>query len=108
MKLEKFGKALLLSALSVGAILGVTSCVKSYTVGFLYVTGNTTAGATGQGIISGFKIDHNTGNLVAIHGLPVASGGANPGRAVLISGGRFPDLLNRGKDPATGGGLSPL
>jgi 6-phosphogluconolactonase len=102
MKFEKFGKALLMSALSVGAILGVTSCVQSYTVGFLYVTGNTTAGATGQGIISGFKIDHNTGNLVPIHGLPVASGGANPGRAVLISGGRFLYVLNRGMDPATG------
>ena len=62
MKFRKFGKALLISALSVGAVLGVTSCVQSYTVGFLFVTGTTTAG-NAQGIISGFKIDHNTGNL---------------------------------------------
>ena len=35
MKFRKFGKALLIGALSFGAILGVTSCVQSYTVGFL-------------------------------------------------------------------------
>ena len=96
MRFTKFGKALLVSAFSVGAILGVTSCVQSYTVGFLYVTGNKTAQTTDNGIITGFKIDHNTGNLVAIHGLPVGSGGANPGRAVLITGGRFLYVLNRG------------
>ncbi len=105
MKFRKFGKALLMSALSVGAVLGVTSCVQSYTVGFLYVTGNLTSGSTGNGIISGFKIDHNTGNLVPINGLPVASAGANPGRAVLPSGlgSRFLYVLNRGTDSATQG-----
>ena len=75
MKFKKFGKALLMSALSAGAVLSVTSCVQSYTVGFLYVTGTVTAQTSGNGIISGFKIDHNTGNLVPINGLPVASGG---------------------------------
>jgi 6-phosphogluconolactonase (cycloisomerase 2 family) len=96
MKFKKFGKALLMSALSAGAVLSVTSCVQSYTVGFLYVTGTVTAQSSGNGIISGFKIDHNTGNLVPINGLPVASGGANPGRAVLLTGGRFLYVLNRG------------
>ena len=96
MKFRKFGKALLMSALSAGAVLSVTSCVQSYTVGFLYVTGTQTSGTAGQGIISGFKIDHNTGRLVPIHGLPVASGGAYPERAVLITGGRFLYVLNAG------------
>ncbi len=102
MRFRKFGKALLMGALSVGAVLGVTSCVQSYTVGFLFVTGNTTAGS-GQGIISGFKIDHNTGNLVPINTLPVGSGGANPGRAVLADASRFMYVLNRGTDPDTNG-----
>ncbi len=102
MKLKKFGKTLLMSALSAGLILSVTSCVQSYTVGFLYVTGTTTSGNKGQGIISGFKIDHNTGNLVSINGMPVASGGANPGRAVLLTGGRFLYVLNQGAT-ASGG-----
>src|SRR6516165_12194692 len=96
MKFRKFGKAFLMSALSVGAVFSLSSCVQSYTVGFLYVTGNQTSGSTGKGIISGFKIDHNTGKLTSINGLPVSSGGANPGRAVLLTGGRFIYVLNRG------------
>jgi len=102
MKFRKFGKALLMSAASIGLVLGVTSCVQSYTVGFLFVPGTTTAG-NGEGIISAFKIDHNTGNLVNVNGTPAASGGAFPGRAVLAVGSRFVYVLNRGTDPATNG-----
>src|ERR1039458_6721084 len=102
MKFTKFGKALLISALSAGVILGVSSCVRSYTVGFIYVTGTVTSQSTGNGIISGFKIDHNTGKLTPINGLPIGSGGANPVRAVLITGSRFIYVLNRGTT-ASGG-----
>lgn len=102
MKFRKFGKALLMSAVSVGAALSITSCVQSYTVGFLYVTGNETAGTTSQGIITGFKVDHNTGYLTPINGMPIGSGGSNPGRAVLIVGSRFFYVLNRGVDSAGG------
>ncbi|HUB29624.1 MAG TPA: beta-propeller fold lactonase family protein [Terracidiphilus sp.] len=98
MKLMKFGKTLLMIAISAGIILGVTSCVQSYTVGYLYVTGTNNAAASNNGIISGFKIDHNRGSLTAINGLPVSSGGANPGRAVLLTGGNFLYVLNRGKN----------
>ncbi len=96
MKFKKFSKALLMSALSVGVVLSVTSCVQSFTVGFLYVTNTVTASSTGNGQITGFKIDHNTGKLNQINGMPVSSGGANPVRAVLLSGGRFLYVLNRG------------
>jgi hypothetical protein len=96
MKFKKFGKALLMGALSAGVILCVTSCVRSYTVGYLYVTSTVTSESNGNGIISGYKIDHNTGFLTPINGLPVASGGANPGRAVLVSGSRFFYVLNQG------------
>jgi len=102
MKFRKFGKALLLSTLSAGAALSVTSCVQSYTVGFLYVTGTQTSGKAGQGIISGFKIDHNTGALKNINGLPVSSGGANPVRAILIQAQRFLYVLNKGLDSSGG------
>ena len=102
MKFTKFGKALLLSALSAGVILSVTSCVQDYSVGYLYVTGTVTSQSAGSGIISGFKIDHNTGQLYNINGLPVPSGGANPVRAVLLSGSRFLYVLNRGVN-ASGG-----
>jgi 6-phosphogluconolactonase (cycloisomerase 2 family) len=96
MKFTKFGKALLLSALSAGVILGVTSCIESYATGYLYVTGTVTAQSGGNGIISGYHIDHNTGKLTPLNGLPVGSGGANPVRAVLITGSRFLYVLNRG------------
>ncbi|HEY1649222.1 MAG TPA: beta-propeller fold lactonase family protein [Terracidiphilus sp.] len=96
MKFTKFGKALLMGALSAGLIFGVTSCVESYTVGYLYVTGTVTAQSGNNGIITGFKIDHNTGKLSPINGLPVSSGGSNPVRAVLLTGSRFLYVLNRG------------
>src|SRR5579863_374837 len=96
MKFTKFGKALLMSALSAGVVLSFTSCVQSYTVGFLYVTGTVTAQSGGNGIISGFKVDHNTGKLTNINGLPISSGGANPVRAALITGSKFLYVLNRG------------
>ncbi len=102
MKFRKFGKALLMGALSVGTVLSVTSCVQSYTVGYLYVTGTVTAGTVGQGIISGFRIDHNIGYLTPINGLPIASGGANPDRAVLLTGSRFLYVLNQGVDSSGG------
>ncbi|MGA2168607.1 MAG: beta-propeller fold lactonase family protein [Terracidiphilus sp.] len=100
MKFMKFGKALLMSALSAVVVLSVTSCQQSYTVGFLYVTGTVTAQSSGNGIISGFTIDHNTGKLNPIDGLPVSSGGANPVRAVLVNGSRFLYVLNRGVNSA--------
>jgi 6-phosphogluconolactonase (cycloisomerase 2 family) len=102
MKFTKFGKALLMGALSAGVILCVTSCVRSYSVGYLYVTGTVTSESTGNGIISGYSIDHNTGFLTPIHGLPVASGGANPGRAVMMSASRFLYVLNRGVNSSGG------
>ena len=102
MKFRKFGKALLMSALASGAVFSLSSCVQSYTVGFLYVTGTQTSGSNGQGIVSGFKIDHNTGQLRPINGLPVSSGGANPVRAILLQGSRFLYVLNKGVD--AGGG----
>jgi 6-phosphogluconolactonase (cycloisomerase 2 family) len=99
----KFGKALSMGVLSAGIIFGVTSCVESYTVGFLYVTGTVTASSGSSGIISGYKIDHNTGKLNPINGLPVSSGGANPVRAVLTLGSRFLYVLNRGVNNAGNG-----
>jgi 6-phosphogluconolactonase (cycloisomerase 2 family) len=107
MKFKKFGKALLMSALSAGVILSVTSCVQSYTAGYLYVTGTVASESDGNGYVAGFKIDHNTGKLTPINGLnpPVASGGANPVRALLLGGGRFLYVLNQGVSNNPAGSL---
>ncbi len=100
MRFMKFGKALFLGALSVAIVCGVTSCIESYTVGYLYVTGTVTASTGSNGLITGYQIDHNTGQLTPINALPVASGGANPVRAVLTLGSRFIYVLNRGANAA--------
>ena len=96
MRFTKFCKALCVGALSAGIIFGVTSCIESYATGYLYITGTVTASSGNNGIISGYGIDHNTGKLSNINGLPVSSGGANPVRAVLTQGSRFLYVLNRG------------
>jgi hypothetical protein len=103
MRFTKFGKALAMCALSAGIVFGVASCVESYSVGFLYVVGTVTAQSGNDGIISGFKIDHNTGRLATINTLPVSSGGANPVRAVLTLGSRFLYVLNRGANNSGNG-----
>jgi 6-phosphogluconolactonase (cycloisomerase 2 family) len=91
-----------MSALSAGVVLSITSCVQSYSVGYLYVTGTVTSESNGNGIITAFKIDHNTGKLTPIAGMPVSSGGANPVRALLLGAGHFVYVLNQGAN-AEGG-----
>jgi 6-phosphogluconolactonase len=102
MKFRKFGKTVLTAALSSAIIFSLSSCVRSFTVGYIYVTGTTTATPSGNGIISGVRIDNNTGNLRAIHGLPIGSGGSNPVRAVLLTGGNFVYVLNAGSNSSGG------
>jgi 6-phosphogluconolactonase len=96
MKFRKFGKTVLTAALSSAIVFSLSSCVRSFTVGYLYVTGTVTTTPSGNGIISGFKINNDNGKLKALDGLPVSSGGANPVRAVLLSGGNFVYVLNQG------------
>jgi 6-phosphogluconolactonase (cycloisomerase 2 family) len=102
MKFRKFGKTVLTAALSSAIVISLSSCVRSFTVGYLYVTGTVTSTPSGNGIISGYKINNNNGKLTQMNGLPVSSGGANPVRAVLLTGGRFVYVLNRGTN-AEGG-----
>jgi 6-phosphogluconolactonase len=99
MKFRKFGKTVLTAALSSAIVFSLSSCVRSFTVGYMYVTGIETSTPTGNGIISGFKIDNNTGKLTQINGGIIGSGGSNPVRIVLITGGRFVYVLNKGTNP---------
>jgi hypothetical protein len=96
MKFRKFGKTVLTAALSMAIVFSLSSCTRSFTSGFLYVTGTVTNTPSGNGIISGFKIDNNTGKLTPMHGLPIGSGGGNPIRVVLLTGGNFVYVLNQG------------
>lgn len=101
MKFRNLGQILLASVVSVGLCLGVTSCSTSYTVGFLYAIGASTTNGT-TGLISGYKIDNNTGKLTPIKKSPFGSAGINPLRAVVVNG-RFLYVLNsKPVDTATG------
>ena len=104
MTFRKFGKTVLTAALSSAIVFSLTSCIRSFTVGYLYVTGTVTATPSGNGIITGFKINNDNGKLTPINGLPIASGGANPIRAVLLTGGNFVYVLNQGAT-ASGGNV---
>jgi len=94
MKFSNLGRkvAALVSTLALGA--GLSSC-GSGTIGYLYVLGTlTNSGTFGQ--VSGFKIDDRTGNLTNMVGSPYTTGGTNPGNAVVLSGGRYVFVLNKG------------
>ncbi len=92
MKLKTVGRIALASAVSVGSILGMTSCVQSYTVGYLYVTGSQ------YGQIGTYKIDHDTGRLTQVGPL-VTSRGTDPIQAIVAPGGRFLYVLTNGCGP---------
>ncbi len=101
MKFSKFGRTVLAAALGTAMTFSLSSCIYSFTVGYLYVTGTQTATPAGSGIISAYGIDNDTGKLIELHGFPMGSGGANPGRSVLVDGSRFVYVLNQGT-PANG------
>jgi 6-phosphogluconolactonase (cycloisomerase 2 family) len=90
MKLSKVGQVLLAFVVSLGYVFGLTSCDRSYTVGYLYVPGSQ------YNQISGFNINNQTGNLFQVQRSPFGSGGVNPIRALVLTGGRFLYVLNQG------------
>ncbi len=98
MKFRKLGQAVLAAVVSTGLMFGVTSCANDFTVGYVYVTG------TQYNQIGAYREDNNNGDLKSIAGSPVGSGGSNPIRALIPSGGRFMYVLNAGVrsvDPTT-------
>ncbi len=79
MKWNQICRTAAASALSLAACLGLTACSRDYTVGFLYVTESrgTTAG-NGNGSITEFGIDYQTGGLLRLASSGQDSGGRNP------------------------------
>jgi 6-phosphogluconolactonase len=96
MKFSKFGRTAMAAALSSAIVLSLSSCVRSFTVGYLYTTGTVTANSGQNGIITAFKINNDNGKLTVLDGFPLGSGGSNPVRAVLVDGSTFVYVLNRG------------
>ncbi|HEX5234285.1 MAG TPA: beta-propeller fold lactonase family protein [Silvibacterium sp.] len=74
MKFSKTGQVVLAAAVSIGVGFGITSCGQSNTIDYLYVTGS----KNNPGLISVFRVDHQSGALTQIPDSPYPSGGRNP------------------------------
>ena len=91
MKFWKYGRVAM--ALIGGIVLGLSiTCCGVYTSGYMYVTG------AQYNQIGAFKIDHDFGYLTAVTGQPFASAGNDPVQEVVIPGGRFLAVVNKGSD----------
>jgi 6-phosphogluconolactonase len=101
MKLKNFGRAALALAASAVAILGMTSCSLSFTVGYLFITGAATGAGINNGQIASYKIKNNDGTLPLTTN--VGSGGPNPIQVVVNATGTYLYVLNAG----TGTDASP-
>jgi 6-phosphogluconolactonase len=94
MKLKNIGRAALALAASAVAVLGMTSCTLSYSVGYMFITGAQTGSGTSFGQIATYKIQNNTGQLHSTS--LVGSAGVNPIQAVVNSSGSYLYVLNAG------------
>jgi 6-phosphogluconolactonase len=90
MKLSKFGRIALVSAMSLGLGFGVTACGPSNTIDFLYVT----ASKQNPGQVSVYKVDSEAGVLYQITDSPYGSGGRNPVADVSTPNGKNLYVIN--------------
>ena len=90
MKLKKIGQISLAAVVSLVLMFGATSCMNDYTVGFVFTVG------TQYNQIGSFRERYETGLLNAAPGSPFGSGGTNPVRTFVLSGGRYLYVLNQG------------
>lgn len=90
MKFKRIGQISLAAVVSLALMFGTTSCMNDFTVGFVFAVG------TQYNQISSFKQSNETGALVNAPGSPFGSGGTNPLRIFVLSGGRYLYVLNEG------------
>jgi 6-phosphogluconolactonase len=82
MKFTKLSRGVVAATMTLAMALGLTSCARTYTVAYVYMTGSN-KGA--QGVITGYAVDYQTGALVRI-GNPTPAG-VNPTRIVVSRDG---------------------
>ncbi len=98
MKFRKIGQISLAAVVSLVLMFGTTSCMNDYTVAFVFTVG------TQYNQIGSFKESSETGALRAAPGSPFGSGGTNPIRTFVLSGGRYLYVLNEGAQQVDGSG----
>lgn len=91
MRFWNFGRVALALAASLVLIGGMDSCIYDYTNAYVIVTGSQ------YNQVASYREDNDTGQLRAAPGDPLSSGGQDPIRAVLLTGGRYVYVLNHGK-----------
>lgn len=91
MKLRIFGRVALALAASLVLIGGMDSCHYDYTEAYIIVTGSQ------YNQVASYLEQNETGKLFAAPGDPLSSGGNNPIRSVVLTGGRYVYVLNEGK-----------
>jgi 6-phosphogluconolactonase len=90
MKFSNVGRIALALTASLALIVGTQSCSYNYTEAYIIVTGSQ------YNQVGSYKEDNDTGQLNQSAGGLVASGGSNPIRAILLTGGRYVYVLNQG------------
>jgi 6-phosphogluconolactonase len=71
--------------------LGLTACSGTYTIGFIYAP----AAKNAQGLVDGFKVDYQSGNLTPLEDSPIPSGGRNPVAIVATPDSKFIYVVHR-------------
>ncbi|MHB8302733.1 MAG: lactonase family protein [Acidobacteriaceae bacterium] len=91
MKFWKYGRVALALIGSIALGLSITCC-GIYTSGYVYVTG------AQYNQIAGYKIDHDFGYLTPITGSPFPANGNDPVQEMVLPGGRFLAVINKGSN----------
>ncbi len=91
MKCWKYGRVALALIGSIFLGLSITCC-GTYTTGYAYVTG------VQYNQIAGYKIDHDFGYLTPITGSPFPANGNDPVQEMVLPGGRFLAVINKGSN----------
>lgn len=93
MKFRNFGRVALALVVSLVLVGGMDSCHYNYTNSYVFVTGSQ------YNQIASYRLDNDTGQLwpALNSGNNLSSGGEDPIRAVLSTGGRYVYVLNHGK-----------
>jgi 6-phosphogluconolactonase len=79
------GRSAVASILSLAMGLGLTACSGTYTIGYVYAT----AAQNTAGLVDGYKVDFQSGDLVPLEDSPIPSGGRSPVAIVATPNNKF-------------------
>src|SRR5579883_765537 len=98
MRFKKFGQMALAAVVTAVLIVGTVSCRNDYTEAFLFTVGSQ------YNQIGSYRVSYETGALNPAPGSPYGSGGTNPVRVLVLSGGRYVYVLNEGAEQTDSSG----